>query len=423
MDARTAKQKLPEGGEEVRAIAEGITIKRDRLLASLTLIAGVGLIVALPFALRAGAEFFLPVTAALVVAIALVPMLEWFERRGVPSRLAAALCVVIFLMLAIFALGSIVLPAIDWVALVPERLPKIRTTLEPVLDLYKSFDQFVERILSQVVTAPEGRTVRIETPNSLSDLLTTSAPHLLIQLFFALLVIFFFLAGWTAMRKKTIVSRGSFEGALTTARVIQQVVDATSTYIGTITVINVSLGAITAVILWQLGMDSPIMWGGIVAVLNYIPYLGPIASALLLFFGGLMTFPDAWSAMLPPLIFIGFHLVEANIITPMVVGKKLTINPLAILIALSFWAWVWGTTGALLAVPLLIITKTVFSAAGTPDIAGFLFEDGTLTHVGEADEKDGGDDDRPADEPLAGPEPIRPAKIPASAVDSPKGVT
>ena len=102
------------------------------------------------------------------------------------------------------------------------------------------------------------------------------------------------------MRKQTIVSRGSFEGALTTARVIQQVVDATSTYIGTITVINVGLGALTALILWVLGMDSPVMWGGIVAVLNYIPYLGPIVSALLLFVGGLMTFPDAWAALLPP---------------------------------------------------------------------------------------------------------------------------
>ena len=390
MDAPTSKQKnAPEHGDDARVLAEGITIKRDRLLASLTLIGGAGLLIALPFALRAGAEFFLPVTAALVVAIALVPMLEWFERRGVPSRIAAALCVLIFLAMAIFAIGSIVLPAIDWVALLPERLPKVRAALDPVLDLYKSFDRFMERILSQIVIAPDAaRTVRIETPNSLSGLLATSAPHILIQLFFALLVIFFFLAGWTAMRKKTIVSRGSFEGALTTARVIQQVVDATSTYIGTITVINVTLGALTALILWQLGMDSPIMWGGIVAVLNYIPYLGPIASAGLLFIGGLMTFPDAWSAMLPPAIFIGLHMVEANIITPMVVGKKLTINPLAILIALSFWAWVWGTTGALLAVPLLIIMKTVFSAAGTPDIAGFLFEEGTLTHVGETEEED-----------------------------------
>src|SRR4029450_13500756 len=160
-------------------------------------------------------------------------------------------------------------------------IPRVPAALDPVLDLYKSFDRFVERIFSQVAIAPEqGRTVRIETPNSLSGLLATSAPHLVIQLFFALLVIFFFLAGWPAMRKRTIVSRGSFEGALTTARVIQQVVDATSIYIGTITLINVTLGALTALVLGQLGMDSPVMWGGIVAVLNYIPYLGPTRARL-----------------------------------------------------------------------------------------------------------------------------------------------
>lgn len=389
MDAKTRKREMTETVSQAHVLAEAFTAKRDRLLAALTLIAGVGLIVSLPFALRAGAEFFLPVTAALVIAIALVPMLEWFERHGIPSKLAAALCVVVFLTLTIFAIGSIVLPALDWVTLIPERIDKVRSALEPLLDLYKSFDRFVERILSQVAMAPDAsRTVTIETPNSLSGLLATQAPHIMIQLFFALLVIFFFLAGWTAMRKRTIVSRGSFEGALTTARVIQQVVDSTSTYIGTITVINVVLGAITALILWQLGMTSPVMWGGIVAVLNYIPYLGPIAASLLLFLGGLMVFPDAWAAMLPPLVFIGLHMIEANLITPMVVGERLEINPLAILISLSFWAWVWGTTGALLAVPLLIIMKQVFSAAGTPDITGFLFEHGTLTHVGEEDEEE-----------------------------------
>jgi predicted PurR-regulated permease PerM len=368
---------------------EALQIKRVRLLASLTLLGSIGLILGLPFALRAGAEFFLPVTAALVVAIALVPMLEWFERRGVPPKLAAALCLVIFLLLAIFAIASIVLPAIDWVALIPARIDRVKVALDPILDLYTSLQKFIDRTVSQIATgSPRGRTVSIEQPNSMLDLITTSAPHAAIQLFFALLVIYFFLAGWTGMRKRTIVSRGSFEGALTTARVIQQVVDATSTYIGTITVINLALGALTAAILWGLGMDSPLMWGGIVAVLNYIPYLGPIASVFLLGFGGLMTFSDPWAALLPPSIFLALHLVEANALTPMIVGKRLTINPLVILVSLSFWAWVWGTTGALLAVPLLIIFKTIFSAAGTPDIAGFLFEDGTLTHVGEDEEKD-----------------------------------
>ncbi len=368
---------------------EALELKRIRLLASIALMGGAGLIIAFPFALRAGAEFFLPVTAALVVAIALVPMLEWFERRGVPSKLASFLCVVVFLAIAIFAMAAIVIPAIDWVVLIPQRIDRVTDALAPIIDLYSNLEKFIDKTAARIsMEASEARTVRVETPNSLLGIITASAPHAAVQLFFALLVIYFFLAGWTGMRKRTIVSRGSFEGALTTARVIQQTVDATSTYIGTITVINVCLGALTATILWLLGMDSPVMWGGIVAVLNYIPYLGPIAASILLALGGLMTFVDPWAAMLPPAVFIGLHLVEANIITPLVVGHRLTINPLLILVSLSFWAWVWGTTGALLAVPLLIIIKTIFAAAGTPDIAGFLFEKGTLTHIGEDEEKE-----------------------------------
>jgi predicted PurR-regulated permease PerM len=411
MDARTRKrQQVEDDDTDALVMLETVTAKRDRLLASLALIAGIGVIVGLPFALRAGAEFFMPVTAALVVAIALVPLLEWFERRGIPAKLSAGLCVVLFLMLALFAIGSIVVPASDWVAQVPTKISKVRGALEPIFDLYKNLDRFIDRTVSQIQVAgaqssSSTRAVRIETPNSMLGLLTSSAPHLLIQLFFALLVIFFFLAGWTAMRKKTIVSRGSFEGALTTARVIQQVVDATSTYLGTITLINIGLGALTALALWWLGMPSPVMWGGIVAVANYIPYLGPIVCALLLFLGGLMTYPDIWGALLPPAAFIGFHLIEANLFTPMVVGHRLTISPLSILISLSFWAWVWGTTGALLAVPLLIIMKTVFAAAGTPDIAGFLFEHGTLTHVGDPNEEE--EDERQEMQP--------------AMVDTPKG--
>src|SRR3954453_3741160 len=199
VDARTGKQHehhLEPATEEARALAETITVKRDRLLASLTLIAGIGLIVGFPFALREGAEFFMPVTAALVVAIALVPLLEWFERRGIPSKASAGLCVIIFLVFALFAIGSIVIPASNWVAQVPTKIPKVRQTLEPVIQIYKHLDKFIDRTVSQIaITQEQTRAVHIETPNSVSNLLITSAPHLLIQLFFALLVIFFFLAG------------------------------------------------------------------------------------------------------------------------------------------------------------------------------------------------------------------------------------
>ena len=223
------------------------------------------------------------------------------------------------------------------------------------------------------------RTVVAEPPNSMLDIIATSAPHAAIQMFFALLVVFFFLAGWTKMRKRTITTRSSFDGAMTTARAIQQIVNATSTYLGTITLVNICLGLAVAFALYLLEMPTPVRWGGIVAVLNYIPYLGPIASVLLLGLGGLMTFSSPSYALLPAGCFLVIHLLEANVITPALVGRRLTINPLLILLALSFWAWVWGTTGALLAVPLLIIMKTVLDAAGKPDIAGFLFEEGTLT--------------------------------------------
>ncbi|MEA3018207.1 MAG: hypothetical protein QOI38_2929, partial [Sphingomonadales bacterium] len=306
-----------------------VAYRRDRLLASLTLIAGAGLALALPFALRAGAEFFMPVTAALVIAIALVPALEWLERRRVPSVLAAFTCVLMFLAVANIAVISIVLPATDWVRLLPERIGQIRQTLAPLFEVYANFQGFIDDIVAAFGRTPAGapQPVTVEPPNSMLAIIATSAPFAVIQMFFAILVIFFFLAGWTRMRKSTITTRASFDGAMTTARVIQQVVSATSTYLGTITVINMGLGLAVALILWWLEMPTPLMWGGIVAVLNYIPYLGPIASALLLAVGGLIVFADPWYAMLPALSFVALHLVEANLLTPAIIGHRLTINP------------------------------------------------------------------------------------------------
>ena len=360
------------------AAAEG-GYHRDRLLASIALSMGLGLALALPFALRAGAEFFLPVTAALVVAIALVPLLEWLERRGVPSGLAAFFCLAFFLAIANVAIAAIVVPASNWVALLPERLGRIRTTVRPLVDIYASLNKSINEMASTIaIHKAHARTVTIETPNSLLSLLTTSAPFAIIQIFFAMLVIYFFLAGWTRARRHTISSRSSFDSAMTFARVIQDVVHATSSYIATITMINVTLGCIVAGAVYLVGLPTPLMWGGMVTLLNYVPYLGPIAAAVLLALGGLMTFTDPWSAAMPPLIFVGLHLIEANVVTPVIVGRKLTVNPLQILVALSFWGWVWGTVGAVLAVPLLIIIHTVLDTAGRPDIAGFLFERGTL---------------------------------------------
>ncbi len=383
----------PSPGDSLPLVEEleGATFRRDRLLAALALMAGIGLALATPFALRAGAEFFLPVTAALVIAIALVPALEWMERRRIPSALAALLCVILFIAIANIAVAAIVFPATEWIAALPERIGRLRQTLAPLFEIYANFEEFIDDVVGQFGRTSGGspQTVQVETPNSLLQIIATSAPFAAIQMFFAVLVIFFFLSGWTRMRKRTITARASFGGAMTTARVIQQVVDATSAYLGTITIVNIGMGLVVALVLHLIGMPTPLMWGGIAAVLNYVPYLGPIGSTLLLALGGLMTFEDPWYALLPAMSFVIIHLIEANFVTPLVVGRRLTINPLLILLSLSFWAWVWGTTGALLAVPLLIILRTVLHSAGKPDIAGFLFEEGTLIHE-HHDEPKGG---------------------------------
>lgn len=356
--------------------------RRDRLLGALALIGGAGFVLAFPFAMQAGAEFFLPLTAALVIAIALVPFLEWMERRGVPSKLAALVAVVFFLTVCNVALVLIIVPATDWFQILPDRISQIQANLAPLIDFYSQLQRLVDETVQMLAAGPvaAAQTVAVEAPRSLLELAATSAPSAIIQMLFALLVIYFFLATWTNLRNQTISSRESFDGALTIARVIQNVVDATSAYVTTIAIINISLGIAVAIALYLIDMPSPLMWGGIVALLNFIPYFGPILAAVLLALGGLMIFDDIWLALLPALIQVSFHVVEANVITPLVLGRRLTMNPLLILVSLSFWGWVWGTPGALLAVPLLIILQTVITAAGRPDIAGFLFEHGTLMH-------------------------------------------
>ena len=275
------EQPAAAGGEPVvDALRESMAgqaemaYRRDRLLAWLALTAGAGIILAVPFALRAGSEFFLPLTTALVIAVALVPLLEWLERRGLPSALSGLLCVLLFLGLANAAIASVIVPATEWFARLPSRINLIRKNLSPLIDIYSSFERFVDETMGSLLrsSTARGRTVTVQQPNSLFDYVASSAPHLLVQMVFSTLVVYFFLSSWTRMRRRTITNRGSFSSAMTTARVIQEMVDRTSAYLATITAVNIGMGVLVSLMLWFAEMPSPIMWGGLVAILNYVPY-------------------------------------------------------------------------------------------------------------------------------------------------------
>lgn len=366
----TPTEDLPEAVHDYR---------RDRLLSGLVLIAGLGLFLALPFALRAGAVFFMPLTVAIVVALVLVPALEWLERRGLPAGLAALTALTGFIVAANAALVIIVIPAADWVTLLPSKVEQVRDNLAPILRAFATLERMVAQFTAAIGQQAAGATaVTTAPPNSVLELVATSAPAVLLQMFLALLLAYFFLASWTGMRERAILGRDTLGGSLSVARLLRDVVSNTASYILTIASINAVLGLLVAGVVWALGMPTPLMWGGLAALFNFIPYVGPIIVTGLLGLGGLVAFNDPVGALLPAAAFLALHAIEANLVTPAVVGKRLTVSPLAILLALSFWGWVWGTVGALVSVPLLIMGKVVLDRVGRPDILGFLFDGRTL---------------------------------------------
>src|SRR3546814_15144261 len=124
------------------------------------------------------------------------------------------------------------------------------------------------------------------------------------------------------------------------ARTIRDMVNATAAYIGTITVINLAMGALVSLVVWMLGMPTPLMWGGLAALFNYVPYVGPTVTTAMLAFSGLLAFDDVYSAMLPALPFLGIHAHAANFITPPLAGRRLPDTPVVMLLGLSSWWWV-----------------------------------------------------------------------------------
>ena len=149
--------------------------------------------------------------------------------------------------------------------------------------------------------------------------------------------------------------------------------DRVAAYILTVGLINALVGVVVALGAWALDVDAPIMWGGLAAILNFLPYIGPTIMVGLLALFGIGTTETVFLGLIPAAAYLALHAVEANVITPSILGARFTMNPVMILIALSYFTWIWGVFGALLSVPILLMLTALFDHVGRPNLIGFIF--------------------------------------------------
>ena len=345
--------------------------KQSRIQAALLLVAAALLLLALPFALTAGKSFFLPIITAIVITVALSPLADAIGRLGIPNSLSAALALMIFIAVLGLGVSLIVQPAADLLASLPKTLQVIAGHLEQWRGDMRVITRLGDQV-SRLTGAHHVQQVVVAAPSVLEQA-AYATPTLLFESLLTLLMAYFMIESRVRLRRRLLLDRSDLDASLRVARALRDVQQRVGAYLLTVTLINIGVGVIVGLGAWAFGLDSPVMWGGIAALLNFLPYFGPLITGALLAAFGLGTAESALFGLLPALLYLGLHAVEANLVTPALLGRRFTVNPVAILVAFSFFSWVWGALGAILSVPLLIILLALFEHMGSPNVIGFLF--------------------------------------------------
>lgn len=318
-------------------------------------------IIAVCVALYAARAYLLPIATALVFSVILAPIcsrIEWFK---IP-RPVAALFALIFAGATVYAgFALIAQPAARWMENAPatlakaeRQISKLREPLKPLQDISKE----VENLQIVPSTTPRSRTVVVEGP-ALTQSLLASAQAAVVQTGFVFLLAYFFLLTREEFRLKIIAFQPTLRRRVRAARAFRDMRRRVAGYIVTFSIINLGVGVATWLACWQLGLPEPAMWGGIAALLNFVPFVGPLIMMGLLGLAGLATYDTLLQASFPVLAFWLINLIESNAVTPTIMGRRMTLNPLAIILAVSFWTWIWGPLGGLISLPLLIMFKVV----------------------------------------------------------------
>ena len=317
---------------------------------------------ALIFAFYAASPVVLPLVCAFVISIILAPLSSWLMRRGLNEGLAAGAvtlaAVGLILFLAVFA-GK---PAAQWLMQLPELAEEVRRKLNGVEEAINSVKEVSERMKDVAQISPEaeqGKEVVVASTESAPSALAETARTAIVQFLLIWVFVFFFLASRTDLKRKLVAAHQGFGAKVRALHMFRDIEGRVGSYMFTMVIINAGLGAAMGVAALLLEMPSPHIWGVLAAVLNFVPYLGPAALTILLGMSGIVHYEDPLMALAPMAAYVALNFIESNIVTPLLVGVRLRVTPLAIIISISLLTWLWGAIGAVIAIPLLVIFKTI----------------------------------------------------------------
>lgn len=325
---------------------------RDRLLAAI-------LVVLVLFVCASAATLIVPMLVALLVSLMLAPAVRMLVRAHLPRGIAALLvlaCVIGTIGMLASALAG---PAQEWLADAPRALGKLERALRQLEQPLRAATEAGERIAG-LTDADDARTERVVTsePNQL-ELLVRATPAVMAGILMTLILTFIFLLhGDTLLRKLVELAPA--------LRVKKDIVMATrsaqhdlSIYMLSITVINTMVGLLTALIVWSLGVPNPLLWGGVAALFNFAPYIGPLVVLIALTVVGFGHFDSPLDALTLPGLFLLLNIIEGQLFTPLTVGRRLALDPVVVFIGLVVLGWLWGVAGVLLALPLLTCVRII----------------------------------------------------------------
>jgi len=299
-----------------------------------------------------------PIVAAAIISVTFGPLQDRLARYKVPASVFALVSIAVVLLvvnLALILLGSLLT---DWTARGPEiakALAGKAYLLERPIAAWHGLQQWLANMLG---TPAEPTKLELPVKDVFARVLEFLTPALgELVVFFGSL--FFFLLSRRSQRQYLVLMFESKDARLRALRILNDIELRLTWYVGIVSAVNICLGLVTAAIAYVAGLPNPLMWGTVAFALNYIPYIGPAVVALILLVLGVISLPTLPAALLAPALFVGFATIEGHFVTPSLVGRQLTMSPLALFLSLAFWTWLWGPLGTFLAAPILIAATVV----------------------------------------------------------------